>query len=153
VQQTLTLAETPYDSPLAEELLAEVQQEYVVRYGGPDASPMDGSEFLPPSGVFLVAAAGGATVGCAGLRRHDDETVEIKRMYVRAAHRRAGHARRMLAELEDRARQLGFSRVILETGAVQPEALALYESSGYERIPGFGHYKDSPLSRSFAKSL
>ena len=72
-------------------------------------------------------------------------------MYVRPEHRRRGHARRMLAELESWAGGRGYRRVVLETGVEQPEAIALYTSCGYSPIPGFGHYKDSDLSRSFAR--
>ena len=43
--------------------------------------------------------------------------------------------------------------MILETGTAQPEAIALYSSSGYERIPPFGYYKDEPLNRCFGKLL
>jgi GNAT superfamily N-acetyltransferase len=60
--------------------------------------------------VFLVAFSGGEPIGCAGLRRHDDGVVEIKRMFIRAAHRRRGHGRRLLRVLEDRARSLGDRR-------------------------------------------
>jgi GNAT superfamily N-acetyltransferase len=87
------------------------------------------------------------------LRRHDDGVVEIKRMFVRSAHRRRGHARSLLRALEDRARASGYRRVILETGLAQPEAIALYASEGYQPIDGFGHYKDAAMSRSFAKDL
>ena len=100
-----------------------------------------------------MALVGGETIGCAGLRRHGDGAVEVKRMFVRVEHRRRGHARRMLAALEDWARDRGSNRVVLETGTAQPEAIALYESAGYLPIDGFGHYQDSPLSRSFAKDL
>jgi GNAT superfamily N-acetyltransferase len=88
-----------------------------------------------------------------GLRRHADGEVEIKRMYVVPAARGAGYARAVLAALEDLARRLGAARVVLETGERQPEAIRLYESSGYLPIEGFGHYKDAPLSRSYAKQL
>jgi GNAT superfamily N-acetyltransferase len=59
----------------------------------------------------------------------------------------------MLRALEDWARDRGYRRVVLETGLAQPEAIALYERAGYRRIDGFGHYKGSQLSRSFAKDL
>ena len=87
------------------------------------------------------------------MRRRDDGSVEVKRMFVRVEHRRRGHARRMLAALEQWARHEGHRRVVLETGLAQPEAIALYRSAGYRPIDGFGHYKDSPLSRSFARDL
>jgi GNAT superfamily N-acetyltransferase len=147
------LDEVPFDSELAQSLVAEVQQEYVRRYGGRDETPIDPAEFAPPDGSFLVARVGRTPIGCAGMRRHGEGTVEVKRMFVRVEHRRRGHARRLLAALEDRARAQGCRRVILETGLAQPEAIALYTSAGYTPIEGFGHYKDAPLSRSFARDL
>ena len=146
----VVLETVPFDSDLATSLVAEVQQEYVRRYGGHDETPVDPAEFAPPQGTFLVAHVGATAIGCAGLRRHGDDTVEVKRMFVRTEHRRRGHARRLLAALEDPAREQGFRRVVLETGMAQPEAIALYTSAGYLPIEGFGHYKDSravPLLR------
>jgi ribosomal protein S18 acetylase RimI-like enzyme len=74
-------------------------------------------------------------------------------MFVRVEHRRRGHGRRMLTALEDWARDRGYRQVVLETGLAQPEAIALYRSAGYREIAGFGHYRDSPQSRSFARDL
>ena len=147
------LEEVPFDSEVAVGLIGEVQQEYVRRYGGSDSTPVDPTEFAPPAGSFLVARAGDVAIGCAGMRRHDESTVEVKRMFVRTEHRRRGHARRLLATLEDRARTQGYRRVVLETGTAQPEAMALYESVGYTPIEGFGHYRCSPLSQSYAREL
>ena len=151
--EQVELEEVPFDSEIAESLIAEVQQEYVKRYGGHDETPVDPKEFAPPHGRFLVARVGAVAIGCAGLRRHDDSTVEVKRMFVRPEHRRKGHARRLLAALEESARSDGYRRVVLETGLAQPEAIALYVSAGYRPIEGFGHYKDAPLSRSFARDI
>jgi GNAT superfamily N-acetyltransferase len=153
VHGAVDLQEVSFDSALARSLIDEVQQEYVRRYGGRDGTPVDPGEFAAPDGTFLVARLAGAAIGCAGMRRHADGVVEVKRMFVRVEHRRRGHARRMLAALEDWARDHGYRRVVLETGLAQPEAIALYASSGYEPTEGFGHYKDSHLSRSFAKQL
>jgi diacylglycerol O-acyltransferase / wax synthase len=149
----IVLQAAAFDSDLAMSLIDEVQQEYVRRYGGPDDTPVDPAQFAAPDGTFLVALLAGTAIGCAGMRRHLDGVVEIKRMFVRVEHRRRGHARRMLAALEDWARDRGHTRVVLETGAAQPEAIALYASAGYRPIKGFGHYKGAPLSRSFAKDL
>jgi GNAT superfamily N-acetyltransferase len=149
----VVLEAVPFDSDVAATLVAEVQQEYVRRYGGHDETPVDPDEFAPPDGTFLVARYGAVTIGCAGMRRHDANTVEVKRMFVRAEHRRRGHARRLLRALEDLAREQGYRRVVLETGLAQPEAISLYASAGYLPVEGFGHYRDAPLSRSFAKDL
>jgi GNAT superfamily N-acetyltransferase len=150
---TLALQEVAFDSALALQLVDEVQQEYVTRYGGRDETAVDTAQFMAPYGAFFVATVDGEPIGCGGLRRHDDGVVEVKRMFVRAAHRRRGHARALLRALEDRARFLGYHTVILETGLAQPEAIALYTSEGYAPIAGFGHYKDAPMSRSFAKKI
>jgi GNAT superfamily N-acetyltransferase len=142
-----------YDGPSAQLLIEALQAEYVVRYGGPDDTPVDPAQFAPPSGAFVVGYVDGAAVAMGGLRSHGDNDVEVKRMYVLPEARRMGLARLVLSALEDRARGLGASRIILETGQKQPEAIRLYESSGYSPIAGFGHYRDAPLSLSYAKSL
>ena len=90
---TLVIEEVAFDSALAQQLVAEVQQEYVTRYGGPDRTPVDPLQFASPYGAFFVATVDGEPIGCGGLRRHDDGVVEVKRMFVRSAHRRRGHAR------------------------------------------------------------
>jgi len=141
-----------YDHPDAARLIGEVQQEYVVRYGGEDRAPIELADFTPPSGLFLVGYAEGAAVACGGWRAHGADA-EIKRMYVTPAARGRGLARRVLAELERTARDAGHRRVILETGSQQPEAVALYRSSGYTGIPAYGYYACSPHSMHFGKIL
>ena len=149
----IELEDVAYDGELTAGLIAELQADLTTRYGGPDETPVDPAEFAPPNGVFVVARHDGDLIGCAGLRRHDDETVELKRMFVRVEHRRRGHARRLLSSLEDHARELGYRKLALETGLAQPEAIALYESAGYLPLPGFGHYAGDDLSRAFVKVL
>ena len=105
--EAVVLEAVPFDSDLATSLVAEVQQEYVRRYGGHDETPVDPAEFASPYGTFLVARVGTTAIGCAGLRRHGDGAVEVKRMFVRPEHRRRGHARRLLTALEDTARGQG----------------------------------------------
>ncbi|GAA3615894.1 GNAT family N-acetyltransferase [Kineosporia mesophila] len=152
----LVFRDVPFDSPEAVSLIAEVQQEYVVRYGGPDDTPVDPAEFAPPTGLFTIAEAGGELAGCVGLRGNPAEgegSVEMKRLYVRPGFRRHGLARRLLASAELRAMALGYTRLILETGTKQPEAVALYRSAGYQPHAGFGLYKDEEGSLHFAKNL
>ncbi|HWA68106.1 MAG TPA: GNAT family N-acetyltransferase [Mycobacteriales bacterium] len=149
----LELREVAYDSAVAAQLVAAVQAEYVARYGGPDETPVEPGEFAAPQGLFLVGYLDGVPVATGGFRRHAPTAVELKRMYVVPEARGKGLSRVMLAALEDRARLAGARRIVLETGDRQPEAVSLYESSGYERIPGFGHYACAPESYSFAKDL
>ncbi|MDF1605997.1 GNAT family N-acetyltransferase [Nocardioides sp. YIM 152315] len=148
-----------YGHPDAMRLIEEVQAEYVVRHGGPDETPLDPLMFEPPEGSFFVGYARDAPVATGAWRRSGvvalgtTVTAEIKRMYVAPAARGRGLARRMLAGLEASAAAHGFEVVVLETGLNQPEAIALYETSGYVPVPPFGHYRDSPLSRCYAKRL
>jgi GNAT superfamily N-acetyltransferase len=141
-----------YDDPVAAELVEEVQQEYVVRYGGRDGTPVDPTEFAPPEGLFLVGFLADAGVACGGWRSHGSDA-ELKRMYVRHSARGRGVARAMLAELERTALAAGHQRMILETGQRQPEAIALYRSAGYTDVTAFGYYADTPLSIHLGKQL
>ena len=145
--------------PDAMVLVEAVQEEYVVRYGGRDESPIDPSDFEDPRGQFFVGYLDGVPVATGAWRRSTvevlgtDNTAEIKRMYVVPAAQRRGHARRMLAHLEATAAAAGIEALVLETGMEQPEAIALYVSSGYEPVPGFGYYCGSDLSRTFGRRL
>jgi GNAT superfamily N-acetyltransferase len=141
-----------YDHPDAVALIADVQQEYVVRYGEVDRTPVDPAEFAPPLGLFLVAYVDGVPAACGGWRAHDAD-VELKRMYVRDAFRGRGLARAVLAELERTAAAAGHTRLILETGSKQPEAIALYTSAGYTPVPRFGYYADAPEAVHLGKEL
>jgi ribosomal protein S18 acetylase RimI-like enzyme len=140
-------------------LIEEVQAEYVVRYGSRDETPLDPLMFEPPDGSFFVAYLEGDPVATGAWRRSSvvafgtDRTAEVKRMYVVPAARGRGVARRMLAHLEASAQEHGAEAVVLETGLRQPEAIALYESSGYEPVPSFGYYRDAPLSRCYGRRL
>lgn len=142
-----------YDSDVAQQLIEEVQAEYVIRYGGRDSTPVDPAEFAPPAGIFLVGYLSGVPVATGAFRRLSDDTAEIKRMYVQSSARGLGLSRQVLAAIESAARAAGISRLILETGAKQPEAISLYETSGYLPIPGFGHYADAPDGKFFEKPL
>ena len=158
----LAIRRVGYLHPDAQALVARVQAEYVERYGSPDESPVDPARFDPPAGLFVVgydAASAGAPVATGAWRRSPVKVlggasaVEVKRMFVVTEARGRGFARAVLAELEATAAAAGHDTVVLETGLRQPEAIALYLSSGYVEIPGFGYYRDAPLSRCYGKRL
>ncbi|MEW2076936.1 GNAT family N-acetyltransferase [Streptomyces sp. NPDC012403] len=158
----MDIRRVPYDHPDAVKLDAEVQAEYHVRYGdGGDATPMDPADFRPPNGTYLIAYdESGVPVASGGWRAQDangegnrDGDAELKRMYVIEQMRGRGLARRVLAALEEDARAAGRVRMVLETGTKQPEAIALYTSSGYEPCEKFGYYRFHEESRCYAKTL
>jgi putative acetyltransferase len=88
----------------------------------------------------VVAYENETAVGCGAFKKYDDETVEIKRMFVRPENRGRGAAVAILNELENWASESAFKFAVLETGKKQPEAIRLYQKSGYELIPNYGQY-------------
>ncbi|MFH9243740.1 GNAT family N-acetyltransferase [Streptomyces anulatus] len=152
----------PFDHPDAVKLNDQVQLEYDERYGdGGDLTPLDPSMFLPPRGLYLLAydeqdrpvATGGWRTQDRNAEGYWDGDAEIKRMFVIPEGRGRGLARRMLAALEEDARAAGRLRMVLETGDQQPEAIALYASSGYTVCEKFGHYREYESSICMAKPL
>lgn len=145
---------TPEDAggATAQQLITALCAELSKRYDNP-RSPFSPGDASAPRTVFLVARLDGEPVGCGGLRRIDDTTAEIKRMYVAPSGRRRGIARRLLAELERTALGFGYHVLRLETGIYQDEAMGFYQSCGYQRIPAFGHYIGSAISVCYEKLL
>ncbi|SBT37498.1 GNAT family N-acetyltransferase [Micromonospora narathiwatensis] len=145
-----------FDAPESQALIRAALADLGERYGGSgDDTPVDAAEFALPAGAFLVAYLDGQPVGCGGWRSHGDDgaTAELKRMYTAPAARGRGVARSVLTAVERSAREQGRERIILECGDRQPEAIAMYTSAGYERIPNFGFYKDAPGCLSFGRTL
>lgn len=114
---------------------------------------LDPDEVKEGRGAFLVATIDGVPMACGAIRRLDEQAAEIKRMYVSPEARGQGVGRRMLSALEAEAIRLGVERIVLETGVRQHEALALYERTGFQRIPAFGEYIGSPLSICMEKRI
>jgi len=134
-------------------LLRQLHADIEARYGDEPPTTTPVIDFTPPRGRFLVVDVGGTAVAMGGIRRLAEDTCELKRCYVVPVHRRRGHSRRLLAALEDAARELGYRQLRLATGALQPEALALYTSAGYRPIAPYGPFADSPLTRCFEREL
>ena len=161
VSAGLEIRRVPITHPDAQRLIEEVQEFYVSLYGGRDESPIEPGYFDPPLGSFFVGHLDGEAVATGAWRMRPDvgaefgwpRPAEIKRMYVVPAAQGRGLARVMLAHLESTAAAAGATHMILETGAPQTAAIGLYESSGYERVTPFGHYRWSETNRCFAKSL
>ncbi len=145
-----------FGAPVAKRLAAEAVRDLAERYGGGgDDTPIEPADFDPPEGGFFIAVLDGEPVGCGGWRSHGttDDVAELKRMYVAPAARGRRVARMLLAAIEDSARERGRRRMILACGQKQPEAISLYQSSGYERIDNFGFYRDQPLCVSYGRDL
>jgi len=136
------------DSPVALRLITALNAELAAEYNDATANHfrLDPDEVAPDRGAFLVAWSGSEAIGCGAIRRLDDRSAEIKRMYVAADQRGRGLGRHILAALEAEARRLGVRRVVLETGNRQTRALALYRANGFAEIPAYGEYVNSPAT-------
>src|SRR5262245_19026984 len=140
-------------SPEARELIERLDKLMIGLY------PAESNHLLPvealrqPNVTFLTASVNGEVAGCGALVNQGGEYAEIKRMFVLREFRGLKLGRRILEELESRARAAGLALARLETGIHQPEALLLYERAGYQRCGPFGDYSEDPLSIFMEKKL
>jgi GNAT superfamily N-acetyltransferase len=152
---TVHIRRSTLASPDAVRLIAALNAELTTTFPEPGATHFSLSDAqVVAGGAFLVAYLDELAVGCGAVRRLDDTTAEIKRMYVDASVRRRGIGRALVEALEREARLVGVTTIVLETGTRLASAINLYESMGYAHIPLFGEYVSSPnTSLCFGKSL
>ena len=143
---TITIARADLLAETSRALIDALNDELRGLYPEPGATHfrLDPEQVTGGRGAFLVVYRDGAPVGCGAFRLIDDETAELKRMYVDPAVRGTGLGRRLVAALEAEARAAGARRLVLETGVRQTAALALYRATGFETIPLYGEYCLSP---------
>jgi GNAT superfamily N-acetyltransferase len=144
-------AESPFSAD-AFALMAELSAELEALTGSGGALSFDAAHADCPRGVFAVARdEQGRAVGCGALRRLDDDTAEIKRVYARQ--KGAGVGSAVLEYLENQARQFGYSRLVLETRKVNKKAVAFYLAKGYKVIENFGKYRGREEAVCFEKRI
>jgi GNAT superfamily N-acetyltransferase len=143
----VTLDFEPPASDAARACLEAYFRELADRFeGGYDAArdnTAPDAEMAPPIGRFIVARLDGEPVGCGGLKGADDETGEIKRVWVAKSARGLGVARRIVRTLEGAARDMGLAALRLDTNKALTEAHALYRSEGYRDVERFN---DNPYA-------
>ena len=142
----VTIAEESYDGPAAQVLVPAYVDEIRAMYPDwtPDVPPrLTPEDVEPPEGRWLVAYRKRQPVGCAALKRLDDDTAEIKRVYVAPEARGTGVARALLARLETIAEGIGYTTLRMDTGARQPASVVLFGSVGYEQI---ADYNGNPVA-------
>ncbi|MBO0609693.1 GNAT family N-acetyltransferase [Myceligenerans salitolerans] len=158
----VSVEKVPFEHPDAVELRLAAVTELGERYGGDE----DANEYIDPATIVVtavvrvdgVAAAGGSIRDLSGTDdgvggRHPRATGEVKRVFVDAGFRRRGFSTLIMETLERSAREAGMTRLVLETGTAQPEAIALYEKLGYEPIPPYGKYAGEEDQRCYGKAL
>ena len=137
----------------AASLLPHLMAELATRYPEEERDAPVPALIDSPGGAFVIAWLGQQAAGCGALRPMSAEVAEVKRMYVNPAHRGLGIGRAILAKLEALAREYGYTTLRLETGIRQPEAIHLYESVAFQRIPCYGQYAGAPLSVCYEKPI
>jgi putative acetyltransferase len=135
----IRLARTTSDSPDFR-VLVRLLDHYLAELDGAEHAFYAQLNTIDSLSTVVVAYQDDQPVGCGAFRKLETNTVEIKRMYVQPNHRQQGVARAVLGELESWAAELGYPAAVLETGKRQPEAIALYQRSGYELTPNYGQY-------------
>jgi N-acetylglutamate synthase-like GNAT family acetyltransferase len=151
----ITIAAEPFDSADARRLIAALDEHLASRYPpeqrfGPNLKP---EQLAAGLGTFVIARADGQAVGCGALRKLDEESAEVKRMYVAPDMRGQGVAKKVLEHLENAGREMGVSRLVLETGVYQAEAIGLYHQAGFEAVRCWGEYAESVTSVCFEKRI
>ena len=144
--------ESPH-SQVATHLIRNLSAELGTRYGDDGAGAFRPEDVQVPGGAFVVAWLDERPAGCGALRPLERGIGEVKRMFVEKDARRQGVAREILRQLETIATQFGYRALRLETGILQPDAMGLYESTGYRRVRCYGRYVDNPLSVCYEKRL
>ena len=139
ISTAFTVAREPYDDVGPRWVVAQAEAELAERYGELDDGELGltAAMFDPPDGAFLVARradAAGPPLGGVGVRAIHPGVGQIRRLWVDPGWRGHGVARALMAGVEDTARELGLTDLRLGTGDRQPEAVALYESSGWEQV-------------------
>jgi putative acetyltransferase len=141
-------------------LLSQLDAYLATLYSTDENHILDEHALRAPDVSFIVAEREGRIVGCGAVRRMpgDGEASqqpygEIKRMIVEPAQRGQGVGARVIEALESVLRSHGVGLALLETGALQREAVRLYERCGYRRREAFGGYPDNGLSLFYEKAL
>ncbi|MEU4832943.1 GNAT family N-acetyltransferase [Streptosporangium sp. NPDC023615] len=153
----VTVTAVGWDDEAAVALRRAMTEEMDARYADLIAVPgliPDGMHVEPGTVVYtgVARSARGVPVGHVALRRLGAE-LELKRMFVTPAERGGGVAQALLAAAEDEARALGASRIVLQTGPRQPDAVRMYLREGYTPSPVFPPYEGLTGSHCFEKAV
>ncbi|ADV68062.1 GNAT family N-acetyltransferase [Deinococcus maricopensis] len=149
----MQLVELHPTDPRVLALMDAQQAELERRYAPNSTEPFDPLTLATPRAALFAIQDGAQLLACGGLKPLSETEAELKRMYTApdARGQRLGH--RIVDALTQHARTHGFTRIVLETGVKQPEAIRLYERAGFTRIPNYGYYVDSPQSVCYALNL
>ena len=148
----IRIRRTDQSNPGFKQLVALLDKELAIR-DGDDHAFYDQFNRIDNLDCVVLAEDDETPLGCGAFKELDQNMVEVKRMFVLEVQRGRGIAKTILAELEAWASEKGYAGIRLETGKKQPEAMALYQAAGYQKIPNYGPYAGIENSVCFEKAI
>lgn len=151
---SITLQQIPYDYPDFLHLCDELDQFLNRAIGGEDKrEKYKKYNHLNTMDYVIIAYDGQYAAGCAALRKYSETEVEVKRVFVKEAYRGQGIGGQMLVHLIKHAQELGYRRMLLETGVFLDASVRLYKRYGFEQIENYGDYKNMPESLCMGREI
>ncbi len=148
----ISIARTSSENKDFHNLIVQLDKELLDQYNDAQ-SEVDVHNIVGLLNTVIIAYYDNIPVGCGCFKIYNDNSVEIKRIFVKPEYRGRGISKSILVELENWAMELGFGKAILETGYLQTAAIGLYSNTGYVRTENYGPYKKIPISVCFEKIL
>ena len=140
----LSFNQTGVENPDAQMLLKELNETLMGILGHNGTKHVCFDDFSQEKAFFLVGYDDGAPACCAGVRKLDETTGEVKRVFARKNRKGIGAA--LMAAVEEQARETGYSRLVLECREGNPHAIEFYRKNGYtdcEKYPPYGNEADA----------
>ena len=152
IMREIEIREEDINSADAEKLIEELSSELKNITCRDGKSSFNNDDMLNDRAIFVVARdLNGKALGCGALRYFSDEVAEIKRVYAREKSKGTGS--KIIKFLEAKARELGYKKLILETGRINKKAVNFYKKHNYQVITGYGKYVNMPESVCFTKFI
>ena len=148
--ETVSIKITNPDEKVAA-IIDELSANLYLRFGSDGKNSFTDWQYDNTQFVFVVAEINNEIVGCGAIRPINENIGEVKRMYSKFPGKKIGQT--ILSFLEDKAKALGFTDLVLETRLKNQEAIQFYQKQEYKVIPNYGKYKDRPEAICLGKSL
>jgi GNAT superfamily N-acetyltransferase len=149
--QTISIkTANPSDEKVAA-IIEELSINLYLRFGSDGKNSFTDWHYNNSKFVFVIANLDNEIVGCGAIRPINNTIGEVKRMYSKFPGKKIGQS--ILAFLEDKAKEIGYTDLILETRVQNQEAIQFYQKQGYKTIPNYGKYTDRPEAICLGKSL
>jgi len=151
LNQNLSIKITNPDDEKVLAIIEELSANLYLRFGSDGKNSFADWQYDNSKFIFVIAEIDNEIVGCGAIRPIDENIGEVKRMYSKFPGKRIGQT--ILSFLENKAKAIGYSDLVLETRIKNQEATQFYQKQGYKVIPNYGKYTDRPEAICFGKSL